>query len=191
MQNQRNLVLSSVLAVLMLATRTDHFGSSLSLPDASLAVFFLAGFYLRGKFVFPLLLAEAGLIDYVAISHFGVSDFCVSPAYVFLIPAYAAPWVAGFWLRHKVDWNWHSLLPLAGSLFVSVSLAFLFSNGSFYWLSGRYPDPNWSQYVERAAHYFPPYLSSPLLYVTIAAFLHILLRALPSLRASSGHERRA
>ncbi len=191
MRNQRKLVLSFALALLMLATRTDHFGSSLSLPDASLAVFFLAGFYLRGKFVFPLLLAEAGLIDYVAIAHFGVSDFCVSPAYVFLIPAYAAPWAAGFWLRRRLDWNWRSLAPLTGALFAGVFLAFLFSNGSFYWLSGRYPDPNWSQYVERGMHYFPPYLSGAFLYVTLAAFLHILLHALPLLRASSGHERGA
>lgn len=188
MQYLSKFVIPSALALLMLATRSDHFGSSLHLPDASLAVFFLAGFYLRGKFVFPLLLTEAVLIDYVAIAHFGVSDFCVSPAYVFLIPAYAAPWAAGIWLRRKAAWNWASLPVLAGSLLVGTASAFLFSNGSFYWLSGRYPDPNWGQYVERAAHYFPPYLSSPFLYVALAVVSHGLIHGLQALRTAGRHE---
>lgn len=43
------------LAALMALTRYGHFGSAVSLPDASLAVFFLAGFYLPA-WVFPALL---------------------------------------------------------------------------------------------------------------------------------------
>lgn len=41
-----------VLALVMAATRINHFGA---LPDASWAVFFLAGFYLRGsaRWAFP------------------------------------------------------------------------------------------------------------------------------------------
>lgn len=185
MQNPSKFILPSALALLMLATRSHHFGSSLHLPDATLAVFFLAGFYLRGKFVYPLLLAEAVLIDTVAIAHFGVSDFCVSPAYVFLAPAYAAPWAAGIWLRGRVAWNWASVLSLAAALSAGTALAFLFSNGSFYWLSGRYPDPHWGQYVERAAHYFPPYLSSPVMYVAFAVALHGVFHGLQALRSAN------
>ncbi len=96
--------------------------------------------------------------------------------------------MAGFWLRQKAAWNWGSLLPLAGALFAGTSFAFLFSNGSFYWLSGRYPDPNWSQYVEQAAHYFPPYLSIPFVYVVISAALHGLTHALQTLRTAHGHD---
>src|SRR5690554_3136356 len=44
------------LAVLMAATRSHHFASVTHLPDASWAVFFLAGFYLRPLWVFPALL---------------------------------------------------------------------------------------------------------------------------------------
>lgn len=182
MQNPRTLFLPAALALLMLVTRFDHFGSSAHLPDATLAVFFLAGFYWRGRLAFPLLLAEAVAIDYVAIAHFGVSDFCVSPAYAFLVPAYAAPWAAGLWLRRQAAWNWASLLPLAGALFTSITTAFLFSNGSFYWLSGRYADPNWGEYFERAAHYFPPYLSSPFIYVALAVALHGVFHGLQALR---------
>jgi hypothetical protein len=40
------------LIVLMAATRANHFGTALHLPDASLAVFLLAGFYCRAG-LFP------------------------------------------------------------------------------------------------------------------------------------------
>lgn len=188
MKNPNRYLLPLSLALLMLATRSDHFGSTIHLPDASLAVFFLAGFYLRGKWVFPSLLALAVLIDSVAIAHFGVSDFCVSPAYVFLIPAYAAPWAAGFWLRGKIGWDWASLPLLAGAWLAGSSLAFLASNGSFYWLSGRYADPNWAQYIERAGQYFLPYLTSPVAYVALAVALHGLFHALRNQRPADGHE---
>jgi hypothetical protein len=188
MRNPGHFLLPAALALLMLATRFDHFGSSVNLPDASLAAFFLAGFYLRGRFVFPLLMTEAALIDYIAIAHFGVSDFCVSPAYVFLIPAYAAAWTAGLWLRGKAGWEWATLPRLAAAWFVGAALAFLLSDGSFYWLSGRYAEPHAGQYIGLAAQYFLPYLSGPFLYVALAAALHGLLHGLRTLRPAGGHE---
>ena len=85
-----SLVIALLLAAVMAATRFHHFGSAISLPDASLAIFFLAGFYLRSPLLFAGFLAEAALVDYLAITYGGVSDWCISPAYVFLIPTYAS-----------------------------------------------------------------------------------------------------
>ena len=81
------------LIALMVLTRFHHFGDVLHLPDASLAVFFFAGFY-RKKAFFGFLLVLAALIDYLAIEN-GTSSWCVTPAYVFLIPTYAVMWFAG------------------------------------------------------------------------------------------------
>ncbi|MDP3839272.1 MAG: hypothetical protein Q8Q54_10150, partial [Methylococcales bacterium] len=84
------------LIALMALTRFHHFGDAFSLPDASLAVFFLAGLvFARRWWLLGFLLLEAAVIDYVAITHFNVSAFCVSAAYVFLIPTYAVMWFAG------------------------------------------------------------------------------------------------
>jgi hypothetical protein len=188
MKNPNRLLLTMALAMLMLATRSHHFATSLHLPDASPAVFFLAGAYLRGKWVFLLLLGGAVLIDYVAIAHFGVSDFCVSPAYVFLVPAYAASWAAGLWLRGHSTWRWDSLPSLAGAWLTGTGLAFLISNGSFYWLSGRIAGANWSQYLEQVADYFWPYLFGPSVYVGLALVLHGWFRALGHPRQTAGHE---
>ena len=168
------LVIAVLLAAVMAATRLHHFGSAISLPDASLAVFFLAGFYLRSPLLFAGLLAEAALIDYVAITYGGVSDWCVSPAYVLLIPTYASVWFAGRWVAARYRPAWHTLTLLFAALAVGVTVAFLISNGSFYLLSGRFPQMSVAEYSARVAKYFLPYAMSTFVYVMIAAAVHAL-----------------
>src|SRR5690606_32608126 len=90
------------LALLILLTRVDHFGSAMHLPDASKAVFFLAGFYLtqaagRGSNLgFWALLLLVVAIDFIS---FGLSGretaLCLTPSYPFLLPAYGALWFGG------------------------------------------------------------------------------------------------
>lgn len=57
-------------------------------------MFFLAGFYLRAqtRWALPLLILEAVVIDYCAIRYSGVSNYCVTAAYGFILPGYAALW---------------------------------------------------------------------------------------------------
>jgi hypothetical protein len=155
------------LIALMLATRVHHFGSAFLLPDASLAVFFFAGLYCTRAGFFAFLLGLAALIDYVAISQFGVSDFCVSKAYIALIPAYGVMWLAGDYSKKFSQFNMLGLLKRFAMLLIAVTLAFFISNGSFYLFSGRYPEPNLAVYLERAALYYPPYLLAPLVYSAI------------------------
>ena len=163
-----------LLALLMVATRFHHFGSATHLPDASLAVFFLGGFYLRRPALFGCYLAEAALIDYLAISLGGVSDWCVTPAYAFLIPAYASLWFGGVWYARRYRLEWATLMPLFGAVFAGVSAAFLISNGSFYLLSGYFPAMSWAEYASGVARYFPPYASAAVAYIVLAAGLHVL-----------------
>ena len=172
-----SLVIALLLAAVMAATRFHHFGSAISLPDASLAIFFLAGFYLRSPLLFAGFLAEAALVDYLAITYGGVSDWCISPAYVFLIPTYASVWFAGRWAAARHRQTWSTLAPLFAALAAGVAVAFLVSNGSFYLLSGRFPELSWAQYAARVAKYFPPYAMSTFLYVLFAAAVHAVLTA--------------
>ncbi len=174
------------LMVLMAATRFHHFGTPFALPDASLAVFFFAGLWVGGRYLFAALLLEAGLIDYLAITKLGVSDFCVSKAYLFLVASYGAMWLGGKWCR---QFDRLTLAPAAqefAALVVSTSIAFLFSNGSFYWLSGRYPEGSWAQYIERVAMYYPPYLTSTLIYGVVIFGLVSAVKSL--LAAKVTHE---
>ncbi|NOQ14476.1 MAG: hypothetical protein GQ583_08390 [Methyloprofundus sp.] len=162
-QNTKYLTLFA-LALLMALTRSDHFGSAISLPDASLAVFYLAGIFTGGLMSFVLLLTEAALLDYIAITHWQVSDYCISPAYVFLIPTYAAMLFAGRWSAKYATLNAHDLSRQFAYLLVAGSIAFLISNGSFYLLSGKFPELSLIQYTQRVAKYYPAYISSTLIY---------------------------
>lgn len=169
------LAIALSLGLVMAATRFHHFGSAISLPDASLAIFFLAGFYLRPSLFLAAFLAEAALIDYLAIAYGGVSDWCVSPAYFFLIPAYASVWFAGRWYVSHHQKTWRTLVPLLAALAMGTSMAFLISNASFYLFSGRFPDMSWVEYGARVAKYFPPYVTSIFLYVLFAAAMHVMV----------------
>lgn len=177
----RQVGIFTALVLFMVATRFySHFGSSISLPDASLAVFFLAGFYLArlalpAAVAFVSLLLVAGGVDYYAIVFRGVSDACISPAYWFLIPTYACMWYAGRWLAARQQMKWVNLGVLAAVAWGSTTVAFLISNGSYYLLSGHVADKSLMQYAEGIAAYYPPYLSCTMSYLACAAVLHVLL----------------
>lgn len=174
LQKPQQIAVCVALALLMAATRFHHF---LPIPDASWAVFFLGGFYLAGasRWAFPLLMLQAALIDYVTTQHLGVSDYCISPAYSFLIPTHALLWFGGWWLQARQRFDWLGLARLGGSAFVAVTLAYVVSNGSFYWLGGKIAAPDWNGYRVQFLAWYPHFLSVPLAYIAIASVLHLLV----------------
>lgn len=162
------------LAALMAATRMHHFGSSLHMPDASLAVFLLAGFLVASPLLFGALLLEAAALDYVAIAHLGVNDFCVTPAYWMLIPTYAVLWFAGRYAASIHKNSLRSLGVFTGIALAAVNAAYVISNGSFYLFSGRYADVGIAQYAARIAQYYVPYVTGAAVYLVPAALLYVL-----------------
>lgn len=170
------------LIALMVLTRFHHFGDILHLPDASLAVFFFAGFY-RKKALFVFLAVMAALIDYVAIAN-GTSSWCVSPAYVFLIPTYAVMWFAGRYCSEFKSLNMTELAMQLGLLILAASAAFAISNGSFYLFSGRYADLSLGQYFVRVAQYYLPYVGYTLAYALAGLSIVKLFNALSDARPS-------
>lgn len=181
--SKRNLLIMLVLAALMAATRMHHFGTSLHLPDASLAVFLLAGFLVASPLLFGALLIEAAALDYVAIPQFGVNDYCVTPAYGFLIPTYAVLWFAGRYYARNHQNNLRSLGLFSAISLAAVNVAFVISNGAFYLFSGRYPDLSLGEYIARIAQYYVPYVSGAVIYLIPAAMLYVLFTR----RAVSAH----
>lgn len=172
----RPVLLALALGLLMAATRFHHFGSAVNLPDASLAVFFLGGLYGLGLPVFAAFLVEAGLIDASAIAG-GISSFCVTPAYVFLIPTYGALWLAARWFRARNEIGLRTLPMLGLTLFAGVTVAFLISNGSFYALAGYFAKMSLGEYAAKTAQYYVPYAGYALLYVALALGAHALISA--------------
>ena len=152
-----------------------HFGSPLHLPDASLAVFLLAGFFIASPLFFAGLLLEAGALDYVAITHLGVNDYCVTPAYWFLIPTYAVLWYAGRHYARLHQYSLRSLGVFAAISFAAVNAAFLISNGAFYVFSGYFAEMGMAEYMARVAQYYGPYLTGAALYLAPAVLLYALV----------------
>lgn len=169
------------LLIAMVATRFHHFGDLLHLPDASMALFFLGGFYLRRYALYALMLGVAVLIDYVAIAQQGLSFFqhyCVTPAYYGLLLAYFVLWQAGRWIAGRRQ---DGAVALAQVWLVGVAaavLSFLISNGAFYWFGGRYPDPNWNQYLARAGQWGPLFVRTTAAYLAVALGIHYVVMRL-------------
>jgi len=174
-----------VLALVMAATRIHH--SFLhhfdALPDASWGVFFLAGFWLRGsaRWAFPLLMLEAVLVDYVVITNQGMdfwSHYCVSVAYWFLIPSYFSLWLGGSLLaKYQRGLSLPTLGMAAVALLASVSMCYLISNGSFFWLSASVPTAtrNFSGWVENLGDWYLPFLETTAIWVGLGAVMHVLV----------------
>ncbi len=186
----RTTAILAVLVALMAATRFNHFGSAVSLPDASYAVFFLGGLYLSryarvSVAAFSVLIIEAGLIDYYATSVQGISDWCMSPAYWFLIPTYGSLWLAGRWfaMRHTMEGKGLTVLALAA--WAASSFAFAFSNATFYLFSNRFADMSAVEYTSRVAQYYASYVSMALLYISCAVALHMAADIISRQRAHS------
>src|ERR1700682_330931 len=91
-RSERIAILS--LTVLMAATRIEHFGAGRIAPDASTAVFFLAGLLIGNPLWLLAFLAEALLLDLTAIKVVGVEAVCVTLGYGLMIPAYGALWLS-------------------------------------------------------------------------------------------------
>lgn len=166
--SSRELAIALGLASLMAATRSHPFGSLLQLPDASLAVFFLGGLALGRAALFGAFLAEAALVDYLAIAYGGTSGWCVTPAYAILAPAYGCLWAGGVWCAGRPRERWREWVRLAAALAAGTALWFVISNAGFYAFSGYFGELSAAEYAVRVAKYFPPYLASTAAYVAAA-----------------------
>ncbi|TBR36999.1 MULTISPECIES: hypothetical protein [Dyella] len=194
-QSQR-LGIFLALALVMAATRMHHFeGHFDRLPDASWAVFFLAGFWLRGsvRWAFPILMALAVALDYLAIRNLGLSfwdHYCVSVAYWFLVPSYFALWMGGSWLsRHYAGLTLKTLAFGAAALLVSEGVCYLLSNGSFYWLSDSVPAPrSFGAWFKNLGDWYMTFLVGTAAYAAVGAVLHVVVTQLARVLGHAGEQ---
>lgn len=187
LSTRQQLLVGLGLAALMVATRGHHFATLHNLPGASWAVFFLAGVYLRSVWGLPGLLALSWLLDFAAFTWGGASGFCLTSAYVFLLPAYGALWFAGRCYANRHRFEWRTLMPLSIAVLAGAAVCELFSSGGFYFFSGRFAEPGLAEFGARLVKYFPGYLQSLTFYVAIAAMVHVIF----ALSSSAGHRNNA
>jgi len=164
------LTVFAILTLLMLTTRTHHFASFNHLPSASIAIFFLAGMYLRNMKAFWFFYILTLTIDLVSSYSRGQFGDCITTSYPALVLSYGVMFTAGFYARP----NWQqsgwqlNILKVALVLFIASSIAFFISNGSYYTLSGQFPELSWAEYTTRVDKYFFKSISNPTFYVVSA-----------------------
>lgn len=159
------------LMAVMAATRFHHFGDALHVPDASWALFFLAGFYLSPAWLLGLML-EAVAIDVAAVGWMGVSGYCLTPAYAGLQIAHLALWAGGRWSSRHLNTDALGLIQLTVVAVGITGLAFVVSNGAFYWFGGRVAETSLAQFAQTFVDYAPRFLASTLMYLGVAGLIH-------------------
>ena len=146
------------LALAMFVTRIGHFGEYGGPPDASWAVFFLAGLWLREARLFPAFFALAWVADLVAFG-LGTPTLCYSPAYLFLIPAYGLLWWAGQAVA-KAGAGWRIALAVP----VAAAGCFALANLGMYLLAPPAAPTSLAAFATQVAGWFPGYLLTMAVY---------------------------
>ena len=169
---RHQFVIGMIFLGLMAATRGQHVATLTSLPDASWAIFLIAGVLLASPWWLAALLGGALLTDMIVWNTSTSGDFCITVAYGFLLPAYGSLWLGGRWLRRRLDGRLNDLPRFAAAVLGSAAVCELFSSGGFYFFSGRFADTTLSGFVERFVEYFPGSLISVTFYAAVAAVIY-------------------
>jgi hypothetical protein len=172
----RRFAVFVLLALSMAVTRFGHAGGTAwLLPDASWAVFFVGGFYLARswRWALAMLLIEAVGLDGLAIRHYGVSNYCLTLAYWFIVPAYSVLWLGGSWLGRYYQQTPLDLVRLCASLYLSVTICYLLTNASFYWLGGQVEHPSFAGWWSNFTDWYGHFLAVSCTYVALATLVHL------------------
>lgn len=169
MQTQNNpysktsIIIAAVIAFLMLLTRGSHVLTSVSLPDASLALLLIGGLYLRKAVWFALFVVLATVIDFGAAAIDSIQAFCLTPGYWGMLPTYAVMWLAGVWLSKQTD-SFNALKYTAAGL-LATFLAFVISTQTYYLFSGRFPAEGVIESMKHGWEYLPNFLGFTAMYL--------------------------
>lgn len=181
--------LTVTLIGLILITRTNSSNLVLDPPDITLAAFFIAGLFAPSALVFGLLFAAGVAADLLSFS-LGVSDWCFTPAYPFLVPTYACLWYAGYVCRTTDYLKVSGAAKLIGCFVLACAGAYFISSHSFFLFSGRYDGTKTAmEYWNSILRWFPSYIAWASIYSALALAVAAVARTM-STNASSDSLRR-
>ena len=166
LSTKQTVTVAVVFSLVLWATRGQHVASLFSLPDATWAISFMAGF-LFGPLIFAIVLAQAFLIDYLA-----MGSHLFNLAYLALLPAYLALYFAGKWFRDQYDKQSFALGAFALSFVGGVAICEFISSGSFYFQKSM---ASISGFVELFGQYFFDNLFFAFCYVMVSILAFYLL----------------
>ena len=152
-----------LIALFMTLTRGSHFLNSVSLPDASFALFLIGGLVLRNSKSFFSLLIFSLLIDLVTLSidnNYQIS--IINIGYIGLLISYGILWFTGYCISIKKNF-----LRFTSFSFLATLLAILISTQTFNFFSGRFPNMNIKQSIQIGWEYLPQTLLYTMAYLIL------------------------
>ena len=138
------------LIFLMLLTRGDHLLTSVSLPDASFALFLIGGILLKKPKWFISLFAFSVLIDLVTLSMNITYQIPINLGYLGLLGSYGIMWLFGSHIAHTKSFSKFLAFSVLATL-----IAFLISTQTYNLLSGTFPDITIKQSIQTGWEYLP------------------------------------
>ena len=145
-----NIYLFGSLIFLMLLTRGDHFLSSISLPDASFAIFLIGGMLLKKPKWFISLLTFSFVIDLAALSMNNTYQIPINLGYLGLLASYGIMWFFGLRIA-----NTKSFSKFVAFGIISTLITFVISTQTYNLLSGTFPDITIKESIQTGWEYLP------------------------------------
>ncbi len=159
------------LALSMLLTRGDHLLTSVSLPDASFALFLIGGVLLNKPKWFISLFIFSFVIDLAALSMNNPYQIPMNLGYLGLLPSYGIMWLFGSRIA-----NTKSFLEFTAFSFLATLIAFLISTQTYNLLSGTYPGITIKESILAGWEYLPQSLIYTMSYLIAYWGIQALLK---------------
>ena len=144
------IYLFAALIFLMLLTRGDHLLSSISLPDASFAIFLIGGMLLKKPKWFISLFILSVVIDLAILSSNSAYQIPINFGYWGLLPSYGIMWFFGLRIA-----NTKSFLKFTAFGVIATLIAFVISTQTYNLLSGTFPDITIKESIQTGWEYLP------------------------------------
>jgi hypothetical protein len=139
-----------LLLLVMSITRGSHLLTSVSLPDASFAIFLIGGMLLKKPRWFISLFILSVLIDLATLFSNSAYQIPINFGYWGLLPSYGIMWFFGLRIA-----NTKSFLKFTAFGVIATLITFVISTQTYNLLSGTFPDITIKESIQTGWEYLP------------------------------------
>lgn len=148
--DKKSVITFVLLLLTMVLTRGSHLLTSVSLPDASFAIFLIGGMLLKKPKWFISFFILSVLIDLATLSSNSLYQIPINFGYWGLLPSYGIMWFFGLRIA-----NTKSFLKFTAFGVSATLISFVISTQTYNLLSGTFPDITIKESLQAGWEYLP------------------------------------
>ena len=161
-----------LLLLVMSITRGSHLLTSVSLPDASFAIFLIGGMLLKKPKWFISLFILSVVIDLATLATNSAYQIPINFGYWGLLPSYGIMWFFGSRIA-----NTKSFLKFMAFGVISTLITFVISTQTYNLLSGTFPDITIRESIQTGWEYLPQSFIYTMSYLLTYWGIHSLFKS--------------